>query len=176
MKPPRSKQQLLDAAPDVVHYVPKLSDKYLVIATDGLWDVMSSQAVMTMIDEQLLPYKIDLTKTDVEVKTILNEVSNRICVHAWKNLNSKDNITMAIILLQWRPNTRMLSSTNTQNNLNYPQQKSRNNSVHIDQLISEVSDALLSKDQAKFPSGASKSSEVLKEDDVMKFLLDDTNF
>lgn len=129
---------------------------------------------MTMIDEQLL--QIDPLKTEVEIKTLLNEVSNRICVHAWKNLNSKDNITMAIILLQWRPISRAQSSTSTRNSMNYDPPKSKISDVHIDRLISEASEVLINEDSPQSSNGANKSSELLKEDDVMRFLLDDTNF
>ena len=142
---------------------------------------MTSQAVVSMIDEQLLPYEIHTLKTEIEIKTVLNEVSNRICVHACKNLNSKDNITMAIILLQWRPHVRVQSSIYTQNSVNKSQQMSRNNSLHIDHLISEVSDALLTKGPVQIANGINKPTSevlpVLKDDeDVMKFLVDDANF
>ena len=42
LKPPRSKQQLLEVYPDVIHYVPKLNDKYLIIASVCPCNLISS--------------------------------------------------------------------------------------------------------------------------------------
>ena len=133
--------------------------------------MMTSQAAILMINEGLSSSKIENIKTEVEMKAVLNEICNRICVHAWKNLNSKDNITIAIIMLKWAPTTRPTESRH-----NEPHHA---NSYEVgyksDQQLPNISVALVSNDQS-IPTIGNEVRDTVNDDDVMKFLLDDANF
>lgn len=49
LKKPQSKANLLSCAPDLVTYIPQKSDTFIVIASDGLWDVYTSEEVVEKI-------------------------------------------------------------------------------------------------------------------------------
>lgn len=51
---PRQKEDLLSCCPDVVTYFPQSSDDFIVIASDGLWDVLSSEEVIDRVQSFLI--------------------------------------------------------------------------------------------------------------------------
>jgi protein phosphatase 1G len=45
--------QIITAEPDVEHVVLSAEDRFMVLACDGIWDVMSNQEVVTFVRERL---------------------------------------------------------------------------------------------------------------------------
>ena len=43
---PRQNEDLLSCQPDVLTYLPQTKDDFIVIASDGLWDVLTSDQVV----------------------------------------------------------------------------------------------------------------------------------
>ena len=75
----------LISIPEINEFVLSNKDKYIVLACDGLWDVMSNQEVVNFIN---LKNGLDL-----------NLIAKQLVEHAIYNLHSSDNVTVFIIIL-----------------------------------------------------------------------------
>jgi serine/threonine protein phosphatase PrpC len=82
----------LSCKPDVIEHRLTQAHKYLVIASDGLWDVLDHEEVMQSL---LMEQEIDLTKTcyDMEeneegpsLDSLLHSVLDRACENSGKSM------------------------------------------------------------------------------------------
>jgi serine/threonine protein phosphatase PrpC len=87
-------------------------DEFVVLATDGLWDVMTSQEVVSMIRQQLedeqrrtssLSTSFDGDRRGSRYESIssqvLDKIADQLVNHAINNLGSLDNVTVMILCL-----------------------------------------------------------------------------
>ncbi|XP_017052699.1 protein phosphatase 1B isoform X2 [Drosophila ficusphila] len=82
--------QMVSPEPDVTVCDRLESDEFIIIACDGIWDVMSSSEVSEFIGSRLLVTK--------DIPMIVNSVMD-ICLHR----GSRDNMTLLLILLPGAP-------------------------------------------------------------------------
>jgi serine/threonine protein phosphatase PrpC len=75
------------STPDVTHYKLSKNDDFIVIACDGLWDVMTNQSVVNFIKNRL--------NKNMDIQLI----SKEIVIHSINDLGSTDNVTCLIIKL-----------------------------------------------------------------------------
>jgi len=92
--PPES--QAITCVPDVYERDVKPNDQFLVLACDGLWDVMENQEVVDYINKLLSKAK---TVTD----ELLNQISEQLTTHSVNNKGSPDNVTVVIVTLPKKP-------------------------------------------------------------------------
>lgn len=77
--------------PDIFNYKLNKNDKFMILACDGLWDVMSDQeAVDFVLNEQY-----DM-RTGKRKKTSVN-IANKLATHAINDKGSTDNVTTVIV-------------------------------------------------------------------------------
>ena len=76
----------LISTPEIHEFILSKNDKFIVIACDGLWDVMTNEEVKNYINN--LYNKFDL-----------NTIAKKIVEHAIYNLHSSDNVTVFIVNL-----------------------------------------------------------------------------
>jgi len=88
--PPES--QAITCVPDVFEREVKPNDQFLVLACDGLWDVMENQEVVDFINKLLSKAK---TVTD----ELLSQICEQLTTHAVNNKGSPDNVTAVIVAL-----------------------------------------------------------------------------
>ena len=113
-------KQLKDFGPKILTVEPEITildinsdiDEFIVIATDGLWDVMTSQQVITIIKEMLIKANL-LNKIIINSNDIieLNKICDYLTNYAIKTLGSLDNVTVMILLF-----TKQTNQTNNQIN------------------------------------------------------------
>ncbi|MDA9673884.1 FHA domain-containing protein [bacterium] len=77
----------LISIPEINEFVLSNQDKYIVLACDGLWDVMSNQDVVNFINNKL------------KKRINLNLIAKQIVEYAIYNLHSSDNVTVFILNL-----------------------------------------------------------------------------
>jgi serine/threonine protein phosphatase PrpC len=184
--------------PEITSFQFQSDDAFIVIASDGLWDVMSSQTVVdtvwTALTEQNL-YPVPCTgnqaideRARAAVVSELGKIGEMLASHACNTLNSSDNITVTIILLQHNLNKRndrergeggekMISPRARYTPTSQSFISSSNSTSPI-----ESSSRSNSVPPVNLPSGNGGLAEKRKieskvdDDDLMRFLLDDSNF
>lgn len=71
----------LTARPDVLHHVLTPNDKFLVIASDGLWDMLSHFQVVHLVGEHMqgkaFLQPVKLPKTDVSLGQVADMIQKR---------------------------------------------------------------------------------------------------
>jgi len=203
-----SKTNALVADPEITTYIPSAvqsisnfnkidMDEFIVIATDGLWDVMSSQEVITMIRD-LMNSKNILISCDTITDTIpkpvdtvimeLNKIADIVANNAYKK-GSQDNITVMIIrieglVLQLQQEEINLSNGNTTNDTGDEWAEINIDVDTVFQSFSPDIKSLSKKDIDKSNYNFERSDNLVQkntskksdEDDLMDFLLDDSNF
>lgn len=89
--------------PELSCFRPSKYDEFIIQATDGLWDVMSTDSAALYAREQLVNERLIGDRRDdlscQEVKLRLNNICNRMAINAVSNLHSMDNVTVSIILI-----------------------------------------------------------------------------
>jgi len=88
--PPES--QAITCVPDVYERDIKPADQFLVLACDGLWDVMENQEVVDFISKLL-------SKTKTVSDDAITQIADQLVTHAINNKNSPDNVTAVIVTL-----------------------------------------------------------------------------
>lgn len=209
-------QSPVTAEPEIVTFRFQIEDEFLIIASDGLWDVMSSQAAVdlakgliqnndilsslhdgnTYIDERSAIFK----RCQEELSKIGDFMANNAC----NSLNSLDNITVMLILIQRQSSERRDGFMYPRILLcpeNHRQEESNSNeplmespyilaplnpipNLHVTSVFSvdRDSDGEKSESTAIYHSSSmtveacSSKRGSMDEDDVMNFLLDDSNF
>nr|XP_036675275.1 protein phosphatase 1B [Drosophila suzukii] len=86
--------QLVSPEPDIIVCERSEQDEFIVIACDGIWDVMSSTEVCEFIGSRLL--------VTYDLPMIVNSVMD-ICLHK----GSRDNMTLLLLLLPGAPTIDM---------------------------------------------------------------------
>ena len=96
------------AEPEITSFRPLLEDEFIIIATDGLWDVMTSQDAVDFVCEALrssgidfdaMKRGIDISINEELVKRKLDGIADLMASHAYTPLGSQDNITVMILLI-----------------------------------------------------------------------------
>jgi len=89
-------KQAITCVPDVYERDVKPADQFLVLACDGVWDVMENQEVVDFINKLLSKAK---TVTD----DLLSQICEQLTNHAVNNKGSPDNVTAIIVVLPKKP-------------------------------------------------------------------------
>lgn len=151
-------------------------DEFIIIATDGLWDVLTSQAAVDLIRDHM--QKNNLLSDDIDdektISTHLSKIANNVADHA-VTIGSQDNVTVMIL---------KICGLNLENGSFYEDddddvnlQKGSNKVASELILESNVFDKLPSKPITQIESkGVSIEKKKMDDDDMMDFLLDDSNF
>lgn len=91
--------------PEITTFQPNEADEFIVMASDGLWDVMSSQAVVEDIRCQIkyaniaMEYSGENIANKDEISSQLCRIADTMVMKASKTLGSTDNITVLIIFM-----------------------------------------------------------------------------
>jgi serine/threonine protein phosphatase PrpC len=93
----RSERPAVTAEPDITRIEVSDQDEFIVVATDGLWDVMSSQEVVTYIHALLESHNSNL-KPDYRRKALQDNMANLLVAEALKR-GTMDNVTIVILWL-----------------------------------------------------------------------------
>lgn len=94
----RSERPAVTAEPDITRMQLVEQDEFIVLATDGLWDVMSSQEVVTYI-HAILDTHNDPLKPDYRRKALQENMANLLVAEALKR-GTMDNVTIVILWLR----------------------------------------------------------------------------
>ncbi|XP_017018702.1 protein phosphatase 1B [Drosophila kikkawai] len=86
----RPTDQMVSPEPDIIECERVVCDEFVVIACDGIWDVMSSKEVCAYIHSRLL--------VNDNLPEIVNSILD-ICLHK----GSRDNMTLMLLLLPGAP-------------------------------------------------------------------------
>jgi len=89
-------KQAITCVPDVFERDLKPNDQFLVLACDGLWDVMDNQEVVDFISKLLSKVKV---VSDEAVGAIVEQ----LVTHAVNHKGSPDNVTAVIVILPKKP-------------------------------------------------------------------------
>jgi protein phosphatase 2C family protein 2/3 len=89
--------QAITCVPDVYERDVNVGkDQFLVLACDGVWDVMENQEVVDFINKLL-------SKAKVVTDELLNQISEQLTNHAVNTKGSPDNVTVVIVVLPKKP-------------------------------------------------------------------------
>lgn len=77
-------------------------DRFIVIASDGLFDVMSNDEVHTYVQMQLLEIRKLYGESHVYNEDNMNLIANKLITHAVDNLCSQDNVSVVIIFVMFK--------------------------------------------------------------------------
>jgi serine/threonine protein phosphatase PrpC len=181
--------QAVIADPEVTSFYFQSDDEFVVIATDGLWDVMSSQAVVDMVwtalSEQQL-YPISGSPDETFISSALDKIGESLANHACQALNSADNITVMIILLRHssspltsapapRRSSRIADSSSYSEDKPVPNSTARSSA----KVLPPPREGGGGGSGSQSASGAAEKRKLetgVSEDDLMRFLMDDSNF
>lgn len=99
-----SHKPILVADPELSCFSPIKGDEFVVIASDGLWDVMPSQAVVDavrekLVEEDILPFDPEKAIEASKISEVLSRIGNQIAVYAVNDMNSGDNVTVMVVLI-----------------------------------------------------------------------------
>jgi len=92
----RAGEQLVSCVPDIKNFRRQSEDEFMVVACDGVWDVMTSQQVVDRIQTDLVKIRCGYLQPDAVVQKILEE-----CVASNPSQNfgrGDDNMTMILVV------------------------------------------------------------------------------
>jgi len=89
-------KQAITCVPDIVEREVKTNDEFLVLACDGLWDVMDNQDVVDFVKKKL-------AKTKEVNDAALNTIADELVKYAVNDKKSPDNVTAVIVQLPKPP-------------------------------------------------------------------------
>jgi len=78
--------------PDIFHYKLDKSDKFLILACDGLWDVLDNNEAINFVLENCYDEKFEKTNDKVNI-------AQKLAEHALRK-GSMDNITVVVVFLK----------------------------------------------------------------------------
>ena len=190
------KGRILIPDPEITKYKPKMciidndiaadnafndgicKDEFIIIATDGLWDVLTSQAAIDLARDYL--QKNDLLNDGIDEKTMstsLSKIANTIADHAVA-IGSQDNVTVMII----RICGLNLENGYCDDDNGYIYDSNTAPIVKLSSLSNNLESTVFHKLPSKSETKVESSKPVIAnkskgdDDDMMDFLLDDSNF
>jgi len=109
--------QAITCVPDVLEREVKAADQFVVLACDGLWDVMDNQEVVDFISHRLSPSsKVSkssksTTSTSSSTSTtlsdeVLNNIAEQLVNYAVTDKKSPDNVSAVIVALPKKTNSK----------------------------------------------------------------------
>merc|ERR1711991_558664 len=107
--------------PEITSFRPLPEDEFIIMATDGLWDVMSSQVAVDFVIQKLQEANLDVDalksgyvdRVNVNsVKVTLHNVADWMANKAYI-MGSQDNITVSIMYMSRCGHGRMTELSNT---------------------------------------------------------------
>eukprot|EP00759_Apiculatamorpha_spiralis_P033308 PhF_6_TR34655/c0_g1_i1/m.50425/K17506/PPM1L, PP2CE; protein phosphatase 1L len=81
--------------PDIFQH--QFSNGLIVLATDGLWNVVEDQQAGEYAWKSFLSQQGEMQKGNVTPRPICGEVARRIANHAWTERGSNDNISVVVV-------------------------------------------------------------------------------
>lgn len=189
--------EILICDPEISSFSPITQDEFMIVATDGLWDVMTSQQAVDIVLEECSKIGLVLPPSDsmtIDLKSKLDKIANILLSRALE-LGSTDNITVMIIVISSTQLQRHVTSSIINNTSDYvtastiQSQISRSTSANTFPLNKhnstdgfqprkEAAGISLTERNQQTGNCIIKESRILKEeeDDLMDFLMDDKNF
>lgn len=183
---------IVDPEVTICNIAPSI-DEFIIIACDGLWDVMSSQEAVTMVQSLIKNLGLETIQNPSTLSTSLSKISDQVVQHAI-NIGSLDNVTVMILYIHRHESVPAPSPRYQRVGCIYHLYSSKaiiqgyqkhhaiQNSEASEQPFSK--EVLASKsaiesscdrsDLSRQNAANTKKTEVL--DDLMDFLLDDSNF
>eukprot|EP01041_Mallomonas_annulata_P020486 gene20486-40274_t len=84
--------------PEITAFRTQVDDEFIIVASDGLWDVMPSQAAVDMVKEHLDKYIPKESGTEEQtprdqITSQLSRIGDMMSNHASRILGSADNVT-----------------------------------------------------------------------------------
>lgn len=99
-------KNLLIASPEISEYVLQASDDFLLLATDGLWDVVSPQEAVDYVHATL---KKASGSSPAALDALRHELPELLCNLALEK-QSKDNVSVVIVWFHFLPRPSVISS------------------------------------------------------------------
>jgi serine/threonine protein phosphatase PrpC/ubiquitin-protein ligase len=84
-------KRLVSPSPELTEIRLRTNDEFLLIACDGLWDVLSSEEAIRFVRD-----RINATGGDAITATRLSEISDQLVKHAIDDKKSTDNVSVLI--------------------------------------------------------------------------------
>ena len=179
------------AEPEITSFRPLPTDEFVIMATDGLWDVMSSQEAVDFaadairnspdIDTEALRLGIKERVNEVSVKNALNSISEALASKAY-SLGSQDNITVMVVLAARGHAVRETSDVFTAMSHEVAGARRSQGPEHVSGDTNGRGDRDLRQSEVHkdpVPPGAEGPKTTQRspaKDDLMDFLMDDSNF
>ena len=184
------KGRILIPDPEVTKYKPKMCicqnnqnldtfndgicmDEFIIIATDGLWDVLSSQAAVDLIRDLMQKNSL-LSNDEIDMKILsssLSKISNSVADHAVAS-GSQDNVTVMIIKICGLNLEN--GNCDDEDNDELPKMSSVSSSTTTATVFHKLpSKPVDTKIETKAEIVNKSKGD---DDDMMDFLLDDSNF
>lgn len=172
---PQEKNKILISAPEVTSFRFDAGDRLIIIATDGLWDVMSSQAAVDMAVTLLsnrgvsLPVSCENSSSSNSITADLKSVAETMVQHAVNALRSADNVTIMLIVV-----ARDLSRPSYPASI--PFHVTRTSSPPLLSPLCGAESTVISQRAPEHRVETYSPSSAIDDDDLMRFLQDDENF
>jgi serine/threonine protein phosphatase PrpC len=72
--------------------------KYIILACDGLWDVVSNQDAIDFVNNEIIEIERNKKIENIHEKRLLNNIAYKLVNYAYKK-GSSDNISVLIIFI-----------------------------------------------------------------------------
>ena len=160
---PQEKNKILIASPEVTTFRFEADDRLLIIATDGLWDVMSSQAAAELAVSLLSKRGISLPISNIDnsIEAELRSTAEAMAQHAVNVLRSADNVTVMLIAIA--RDTSLPS---------YP----ASIPCHVARSPANIVPSEPAVIEPEYRAAAPSQLSAIDDEDLMRFLQDDENF
>lgn len=103
-------QQMVCSTPDVTAFPREAEDEFVILACDGIWDVMDSQEAVDFVNERLPQY----LERNLPLSGIMEEMLDQCCspdLRLTKSLGG-DNMTAVLVLLNAKPEGDLTAKSN----------------------------------------------------------------
>jgi hypothetical protein len=150
-KRPKTSKDFVSWEPFMITETLTPSHKYLVLACDGLFDVMSQQEVAEMT------HKLFLSGQDA------SSVAKSLVSRAIKDLNTEDNVTVIVVKIEWDDESQSKPSSAHQETSQSDQSDHSDHSAHHahhthPESTDAQSDSCHAKEQGKSPRTSSQET------------------